>query len=196
MISHRSLSDSKSPQVSRTLLCILADRNNAVVWRVFTQPLISKSSCLCTNFLRTVPRAPITIGINVSFMFHSFFGGWGFSSLSRFRYLSFFSLSFNFTLWSAGTVKSRIRHVIFFIDFFKGLVIWSRIDDPFVYQNPRGVCTSHFLWQILGCPYNIRLQGQTSISCTILNGSPCPPNRVESYTLSVLICCIRLLCDW
>ena len=34
MVFHWSLSDSKSPQVFRTLLCILADLNNAVVWPV------------------------------------------------------------------------------------------------------------------------------------------------------------------
>ena len=32
MVFHWSLSDSKFPQVSRTLLSILADLNNAVVW--------------------------------------------------------------------------------------------------------------------------------------------------------------------
>ena len=53
LTSHRSLSDSKSPQVSRTLLRILADLNNAVVWMVSTRPLIFKSSSPCTNPLVT-----------------------------------------------------------------------------------------------------------------------------------------------
>ena len=43
MVFHWSLSDSKSPQVSWTLLFILADLNNVVVGMVFTCPLISKS---------------------------------------------------------------------------------------------------------------------------------------------------------
>ena len=43
MVFHWSLSDSKSPQVSRNLLSILAFLNNVVVWMVFTRPLISKS---------------------------------------------------------------------------------------------------------------------------------------------------------
>ena len=38
MVFHWSLSDSKSPQVSRTLLSILAVLNNAVVWMVSTRP--------------------------------------------------------------------------------------------------------------------------------------------------------------
>ena len=79
MLFHWSLSDSKSPQVSRTLLSILADHNNAVVWMVSTCPFISKSSSPFINPLVTVPRAPITIAINVTFMFHSFF-----NSLARF----------------------------------------------------------------------------------------------------------------
>ena len=71
MGSHRSLSDSKSPQVSR-LLSILDELNNAIVWMVSTRPLISKSPSSCTNPLATVQRAPITIRITVTFMFHSF----------------------------------------------------------------------------------------------------------------------------
>ena len=70
MIFHESLSDSKSPQVSRTLLSILAVLNNAVVWMVFTWPPTSKSSSPFNNPLVTVPKAPIII---VTFMFHVFF---------------------------------------------------------------------------------------------------------------------------
>ena len=43
VIFHQSLRDSKSPQVSRTLLSILADFNNAVFWMAPNRPLISKS---------------------------------------------------------------------------------------------------------------------------------------------------------
>ena len=60
-------------QVSRTLLSILADLNNAVVWMVSTHPLTSMPSSPCTNPLVTAPSSPITIGISVTFMFHSFF---------------------------------------------------------------------------------------------------------------------------
>ena len=49
MIFNWSLSDKKFSQVSRTLLSILVDLNNGVVWMVFTRPLISKSSSPCTN---------------------------------------------------------------------------------------------------------------------------------------------------
>ena len=49
IVVHLRLCDSKSPQVSRTLLHILAHLNNAVVWMVSTRPLISRSSSPFTN---------------------------------------------------------------------------------------------------------------------------------------------------
>ena len=73
----------KGQQVSRTLLSILTDLNNAVVWMISTCSLISKSSSHCIKALVTVTRAPIIIGITVTFMFHNFF-----NSLARSWYLS------------------------------------------------------------------------------------------------------------
>ena len=55
MFSHWSLSDSKSPQVSRTLLSILAYLNNVALWMVSIRPLISKSSSPFNNSLVTLP---------------------------------------------------------------------------------------------------------------------------------------------
>ena len=109
MVFHGSWSYSKSLQVSRTLLRIMAVLNNPVVWMVSSRPLISKSSSPFSNPLVTVPNAPITSGKIVTCMFHSFF-----NSLARSRYLSFFSHSFSFILWSAGTAKSTILQVLFF----------------------------------------------------------------------------------
>ena len=77
---------------------------------VSTRSLISKSSSPYINPLVTVPRAPITIVINVTFIFQSFF-----NSLARSKYLSFFSLSFNCTLWSSGTAKPTILQVLFLL---------------------------------------------------------------------------------
>ena len=125
MVLHWSLSDSKSPQVSRTRLRILAVLTNAVAWIVSTRPPISKSSRPFNNPLVIVPNAPITIGTIVTFMFHSFF-----NSLARSRYLSFFSLSFRFILWSAGTAKSTILQIFFFfffvVDYYE---VWSSGQD-------------------------------------------------------------------
>ena len=112
MVFHWSLSDSKSPQVSRSRLRILAVLSNAVVLIVSTRPPTSKSFRPFNNPLVTVPNAPITIGTIVTFMFHSFY-----NSLARSRYLSFFSLSFRFILWSAGTAKSTILQILFSFSF-------------------------------------------------------------------------------
>ena len=57
-----------------------------------------------------MPNAPITYGRIVTFMFHRFF-----NSLARSRYLSFFSLSFKFILWSAWTAKSTILQILFLL---------------------------------------------------------------------------------
>ena len=94
MVFHWRLSDSKSYQVSRTLLSILAVFNNVVVWMVSTRPPSSKSSRPFNNPLVTVPKALITIATIVPFMFHSFFQ---FSSkievlISLFTFFQFFSV--------------------------------------------------------------------------------------------------------
>ena len=81
MVFHWSLSDTKCPQVSRTILSILAVLNYAVIWIVSTCPPTSKSSWPFNNPLVIVPKAPITIGTIATFMFHSFF-----NSLARSRY--------------------------------------------------------------------------------------------------------------
>ena len=73
VVFRSSLRDSKFPQVSRTLVSILASHNNAVVWMVSTRPLISKFSSPFNNHSVTVPRAPIIIAKIVTFMCHSFF---------------------------------------------------------------------------------------------------------------------------
>ena len=119
----------KSPQVSRTLLSILAVLNNAVVWMVSTRPPTSKSSSPFSNPLVTVPNAPITIGIIVTCMFHSFF-----SSLARSRYLSFFSHSFCFILWSARTAKSTIFASFFFFVYYYYCYYYYTI--PPIYITP------------------------------------------------------------
>ena len=97
---------------SRTLLSILVVLNNVVVWMVSTPPPKSKSSSLFSNPLATVPNVPITIGIIVICMFHSFF-----NSLSRSWYLSFSSHSFSFILWSAGTAKLTFLQILLFFFF-------------------------------------------------------------------------------
>ena len=105
------MSDSKSLYASRTLLSIMAVLNNALVWMVSSGHPTSKSSSPFNSPLVAILNASITIGIIVTFMFHSFF----LNSLARSMYLSLVSLSLSFILWSAGTVKSTILQDIFFL---------------------------------------------------------------------------------
>ena len=147
-IFHRSFRDSKCPQFFRTLLRILADLNNAVFRMVSTCPVIFKSSSPCINPLVTVSRAPIIISIIVTFILHRFFF---FNSIVRSRYLSFYSLPFNFILWSAGTANSTVLQVLFFVFFVVflflllslGLVVLRRLGDPFfVSKSQPSLCIS------------------------------------------------------
>ena len=84
MIYNWSLSDNKSPQLSRTLLSILADLNNAGIW------IISMPSCPFIKPLVTVLRAPTTFCITVTFIFHCFFQFTGIYSSFHFLSILYF----------------------------------------------------------------------------------------------------------
>ena len=120
MVFHWSLSDSKSPQVSRTRLGILAVLNNAVVGRVSTPPHIFKSSSPFINPLVTVPRAHIVIGIIITFMFHGFFS---ISKQGRGTYPSFHFLLVLFC-GQPGQQSPQFCKFFFFVvvDYYK---VWS-----------------------------------------------------------------------
>ena len=154
MVFHWSLSDSKSPQVFRTLRGILAVLNNAVVCMVSTRPPTSKSSSPFNNPLVTILNSPIAIGIIVTCMFHSFF-----NSLARSRYLSFFSHSFSFIVVSRDSKVDYFASSLFFCWLLLSLVFWPRLGDPCVCRSPIGVYVCHFLGQVLGCAYTICLYG-------------------------------------
>ena len=53
----------------RTFLSILANLKNDVVWKVYAHPLISKPSSHCT-----IQNVPITVGMTVIFICHSYSG--------------------------------------------------------------------------------------------------------------------------
>ena len=159
MVFHWSLSDIKSPQVSRTLLSILAVLNSAVVWTVSTRPPTSKSSSPFSNPLVTVPNTPITIGIIVTCMFHSFF-----QFLSKVEVLILLFTFFQF--YSVVNRDSKVDNFassLFFFFFFwllLGLVFWPRLGGPCVCQSLIGVNVCYFLGQVLGCAYTICSYGQ------------------------------------
>ena len=121
MVFNWSLSDSKSPQVSRTLLRIRTDLNSAVVGMVSTCLLISKSSNPFTKHSGIVPRELITIGINVTFTFHCFF-----SSLTRSKYSYFYVLLF-LVCFQPGRQNSTGSSFYFYLYFFLPFFIFSFI---------------------------------------------------------------------
>ena len=112
-----SLSDRKSPQVSRTFFCCLADLINVAVWMVSTSLLISTSSSPFNNPFVT------TQSTNYIWKKRHFHVTQFFQFLARSRYLFVFSLSFNFTLWSGEIAKSTIlQDLFFFVDCYKILL--------------------------------------------------------------------------
>ncbi len=125
MVFHCSLSDSKYPQVSRTLLVVL---NNAVVWTVSSRPPTSKSSSSFNSSLVTVPKAPITIGIIVTFLFHSFFQ---FSSKVEVLILLFTFFQF-YSVVSRDSKVNNFANCLFCCWLLLGLVFWPRLGDPSV----------------------------------------------------------------
>ena len=77
MVFHWSLRDSKSPQISRTLLSNLCYLNNAVVWMV-------RLDLRFPTLPFPILSASLTIGITVTFLFHSFSVLWqGLSYICR-----------------------------------------------------------------------------------------------------------------
>ena len=115
---------------------------HAVVCIVPTCPFISKSSSPSINYSVTAPNAPITIGVTVTFMLPNFF-----SSLARSRYLSLF-----ISVLLCGQPERQIQlfgrfsFVFSFCWLSLGLVVWLRLNDLFLSQNPKEFCSSHFRW--------------------------------------------------
>ena len=111
-----------------SLLSILAVLNNAVVWMVSTRPPAFESSSPFSNPLVTVPNAPITIGIIVTCMFHSFFQ---FPS-------KVVVLILLFTFFQFYSVVSRDSKVDYFASslcfcwLLLSLVFWRGLSDLFV----------------------------------------------------------------
>ena len=110
MVFHWILSESKSLQVPRTLLSILAVLNKTVLSMVFGHPQIYNFTRPLSKPSDTVTCTRIIIGIIVTLMFHSCF-----SSLARSKYLSFLMPSLIFTMWSARTAKFPVKQVLYSI---------------------------------------------------------------------------------
>ena len=186
MVFYESLRGSKSSQVSRTLLSILANPNNAVVWIVSTRPFVSKSSNPCTNLLVTVLSTPITIGITVILMLHSFFSVlqqrlgtnltfhilsillWGLPEEQRPQF-GRFSFSFHLFIFSPffnitrSACLAKIRWCVCILKSQRGLCIpFSRTDS--------GLYIYHlFIWSNLNsCSIPCGLTPHPVLSCLLL----------------------------
>ena len=93
VVFHWGLRDSKSSRVSRTHLSILDDFSSAMVWVVSILSLVYNLVNLLSKRLGNFPRAPTTIAITVTIMFHSLF-----SSRARSKLLLLSSLLLSLSL--------------------------------------------------------------------------------------------------
>ena len=98
-----------------------------------------KSFRTFNNPLFTEPKAPITIGTIVTFIYLRFF-----NSLARSRYLSFFSHSFRFILWSAGIANLTMLQILFFVDYYYYYYYYS---FTVFYINVSWLFFTEFEWQ-------------------------------------------------
>ena len=136
MVFHWHLSDSKSLQISRTLLSILADLNNAVVWMVLICPPI-------TNFLSKlsgrIPSMLITIGITIIFIFHR-----SFSSQAKSTYLPLSAKMAKSTTIIIIIYSSRVFHISiswWFLLEFEWQQVSSSLQDSSQYSgHPQQCC--------------------------------------------------------
>ena len=169
MVFHWCLRESRSPPISSTLLRILVDLNNAIIWMDTTCLLISKSSSSCTL---------ITISITVIFMLRRFF-----SSLAKSGYLTLFSLSFCFTPWSDGTAMFTIQQLrlLFWLSLYPEVIRWS----IWILKSQR-ILTVLFLGRILGSHISFVHMVTFKLLTEILS------SLVFSYTLFALIYYILL----
>ena len=155
---------------------------------VSTHPLISKSSSRFNNYTKSTYYNWYYRHFHIQHFFSN--------SLAWSTYFSFFLLSFKFTLRSGRAAISTIKQVLFFLDYSISQVVWPRLNDPFVFQNPRGVCPPHSPRRILGCVYTIGSYGQILIFYTFPSRWPSSPSHSYSCMFSVLVCCIHLLGEW
>ena len=141
-------SDSKSLQVSRTLLSILANLNNAAAGlhsssysQVFQSLYLAFGDCTkLTNYN----------------WYHCHFH---FSS----KVLVLISIFTFFQFYPVVSWKNKVHYLagsLFFWWPSLGLIVWLRLCDTFLSQNSREFCTPHFIGLTLDSAYTICSHGQ------------------------------------
>ena len=117
-----------------------------------------------------------------------------FNSLSRSRYLSFFLLSFIFTLWSARRQSPLFGRLSFLLLTIFRSVHLADVKWSVSISKPQKTLSVSFPWTDSRlCIYHLFVWSNLNIFCTIPSGLPSPRSRVSSYALWVLIYCIHLL---
>ena len=142
---------SKTPHTSITCRSILL----VCIKKVFCNSVIFVSILMVLNLfsssLAGVPRAPVTNGTTITFIFHTFF-----SSLTRSKYFSIFSTFLSSTLVSQDIAKSIIWHSWCFLSMkimsgFLAVIKWSVctvksqsiLHESFL-RTASGWCSYHF----------------------------------------------------
>ena len=154
-----------------------------------TRPPTSKYSSPFSNPLVTVPNAPITIGIIVTCMFHSFF-----NFLARSRYLSFFWHSFSF--YSVVSRESKVHYFASSLIIIKSGLLAGIRWSVFMLKSHRSLFVAFSRTGSGWCIYHLLVWSNLKNSYTFPSESPHWPSHVSPYTPAVLMCCIRLLYDW
>ena len=190
MTSHWSLRD-KFPQVSRTLLSILANFSNAVVWMVSTRPLIFKSSSPFTKPLVTVPRDRLQL-VKTSLSCSTFF----FQFPSKVLVLIFLFTFFQF--YAVVSRDSKFGKLSFFFFFFLMIII-TRSDrlaeirwSVCISKSQRSLCVFFSRIDPGSCSYYLFVYSNFHF----LHNFQWINLSTRSYTFYVLVCYVRVLCDW
>ena len=181
MVFHWSLRDSKSPQVSRTLLSILAIPTNEVVWLVSTRPFITKSSRSFNNPSVILPKAPITIFISTCLMVSA-------SKMPKNLQISFSPGVLILSLFASSIPSVRCRLLLFLTNMAHYLPVPFRPSDVVC-------CCSLQTWHIICQFHSVRQMSSAAVPYkhgTFFNAEFCP-NVLTAYSHSVYLSFLFLL---
>ena len=123
LVFHWSLSDSKSSQISQTLLNTLAGHYSVEVMMISIFPLNPSSRCPFSRLMGTVLWVPTTIVFTVTFTFHCFF-------LVLWPVEVFSSLFVFFYFHSVVRLNDKFLNnslIRFFLDCAAKILRWSKI---------------------------------------------------------------------
>ena len=181
MIVQRNLNDIKFPQVSRTLLSILADLNSSIVSIFPARPPISNFSLPLTKPLETIPTAPITTDVMfILTLFSTFLVlRQGLSTCLSFRFLWFKPSD---QPGQQSLIYNRFSFFLLIYFYFLLIISWSGLQAEIrwsvcISKSQRILCVSFSRTGSVLCIYHFFVWSN-SCSCTIPSGSPFLPTHV------------------